>query len=55
MVTGGSILFGKYPSESKKISNTTKYLGHFVIMFVISAVGIVYQRREIRKLNEALE
>lgn len=48
VVTGGSILFGKYPTaKNKNDKSFAKYFGHLIIMILISVVGIYYQRREI--------
>lgn len=55
VVTGGSILFGKYPTaKNAKDKSFAKYFGHLIVMLLISVVGIYYQRREIQKINSKL-
>jgi len=42
-VTGGSILFGKYPKAGNvRDKSFAKYFGHFIVMILISVVGIYY-------------
>ena len=43
VVTGGSILFGKYPMATNvRDKSFAKYLGHFIIMILISVTGIFF-------------
>jgi hypothetical protein len=43
VVTGGSILFGKYPiATNVRDKLFAKYIGHFIVMILISVMGIYY-------------
>jgi putative Mn2+ efflux pump MntP len=44
ITTGGSIIFGKFPPQTKAQQNV-KYLSHFVMMMIIAIFGAVYQNQ----------